>query len=125
MFNIMYGPDFMRYHGSHGLVAGATRSGKSEMVQSWILSLAMHFSPEEISFIIIDYKGTGMLQPFEKLPHLAGKISNLDGNVYRNIIAINQEIKRRQLLFDRLGIKPEIKEYFAKGYHKTDRKSVV
>ena len=119
MFNIMYGPDFMRYHGSHGLVAGATRSGKSEMVQSWILSLAMHFSPEEISFIIIDYKGTGMLQPFEKLPHLAGKISNLDGNVYRNIIAINQEIKRRQLLFDRLGIKPEIKEYFAKGYHKT------
>lgn len=119
MFNIMYGPDFMRYHGSHGLVAGATRSGKSEMVQSWILSLASRFSPEEISFVIIDYKGTGMLLPFENLPHLAGKISNIDGNVKRNIIAINQEIRRRQLLFDRLGIKPEIKEYFAKGYHKT------
>lgn len=119
MFNIMYGPDFMRYHGSHGLVAGATRSGKSEMVQSWILSLATRFSPEEVSFIIIDYKGTGMLLPFENLPHLAGKISNIDGMVRRNIIAINQEIRRRQLLFDRLGIKPEIKEYFAKGYHKT------
>lgn len=119
MFNMMYGSDFMRYHGSHGLLAGTNGSGKSEMLQSWILSMALRFSPEEVSFVIIDYKGTGLLRPFEKLPHLAGKFSNIDGNVRRNIISINEEMKRRQVIFDKAGIHPEIKEYFAKGFHKT------
>ena len=119
MFNMMYGSDFMRYHGSHGLLAGTNGSGKSEMLQSWILSMALRFSPEEVSFVIIDYKGTGLLRPFEKLPHLAGKFSNIDGNVRRNIISIQEEMKRRQIVFDKAGIHPEIKEYFAKGFHKT------
>ena len=119
MFNMMYGSDFLRYHGSHGLLAGTNGSGKSEMLQSWILSMALRFPPSEVSFVIIDYKGTGLLRPFEKLPHLAGKFSNIDGNVRRNIISINEEMKRRQILFDKVGIHPEIKEYFEKGYHKT------
>jgi len=119
MFNMMYGSDFLRYHGSHGLLAGTNGSGKSEMLQSWILSMAVKFPPSEVSFVIIDYKGTGLLRPFENLPHLAGKFSNIDGNVRRNIISINEEMKRRQVLFDQVGIHPEIKEYFEKGYHKT------
>ncbi len=119
MFNMMYGSDFLRYHGSHGLLAGTNGSGKSEMLQSWILSMALRFPPDEVSFVIIDYKGTGLLRPFEGLPHLAGKFSNIDGNVRRNIISINEEMKRRQILFDKVGIHPEIKEYFEKGYHKT------
>ena len=81
--------------------------------------MALRFPPSEVSFVIIDYKGTGLLRPFEKLPHLAGKFSNIDGNVRRNIISINEEMKRRQVLFDKVGIHPEIKEYFEKGYHKT------
>ncbi len=47
---------FLRYHGPFGIVAGTNGSGKSEMMQSWILSLATKFSPQELSFIIIDYK---------------------------------------------------------------------
>ncbi len=107
VFNIMYGSDFLRYHGPFGIVAGTNGSGKSEMMQSWILSLATKFSPQELSFIIIDYKGTGMLLPFQNLPHLAGKISNLDGNVKRNIIALNKEMKRRQAIFNKVGIIPQ------------------
>src|SRR5699024_3986851 len=43
-------------HGPHGLVAGTTGSGKSEIIQSYILSLALHFHPHEVAFLLIDYK---------------------------------------------------------------------
>ena len=122
MFNVQWGSDYTRYHGPFGLVAGSPGSGKSEMIQSWILSLAIKFSPEDLSFIIVDYKGTGMLMPFKYLPHLAGTISNLDGNVRRNIIALNKEMRRRQAIFDEVGIIPQdIKEYHKRGYHKTHK----
>ena len=123
MFNVQWGSDYTRYHGPFGLVAGSPGSGKSEMIQSWILSLASKFSPEDLSFIIVDYKGTGMLMPFKNLPHLAGTISNLDGNVRRNIIALDKEMKRRQAIFDEVGIIPQdIKEYHKRGYHKTHKR---
>ncbi len=46
-------------HGPHGLVAGTTGSGKSEIIQSYILSLAINFHPHEVAFLLIDYKGGG------------------------------------------------------------------
>ena len=67
-------------HGPHGLVAGTTGSGKSEIIQSYILSLAVNFHPYEVGFLLIDYKGGGMAGLFEKLPHLLGTITNLDGS---------------------------------------------
>lgn len=123
MFNVQWGSDYTRYHGPFGLVAGSPGSGKSEMIQSWILSLATKFSPEDLSFIIVDYKGTGMLMPFKNLPHVAGTISNLDGNVRRNIIALNKEMRRRQAIFDEVGIIPQdIKEYHKRGFHKSHKR---
>ena len=65
-------------HGPHGLVAGTTGSGKSEIVQSYILSLAVNFHPHEVGFLLIDYKGGGMANLFAELPHLLGTITNLD-----------------------------------------------
>jgi len=47
-------------HGPHGLIAGTTGSGKSEIIQSYILSLAVNFHPYEVAFLLIDYKGGGM-----------------------------------------------------------------
>lgn len=91
-------------HGPHGLVAGMTGSGKSEMVMSWILSMAMHFSPQDVSFVLVDFKGTGLIKPFEKLPHLAGTISDLDVNISRNLVALNSELERRKALFDAVGV---------------------
>lgn len=91
-------------HGPHGLVAGMTGSGKSEMVQSWILSMAMKFSPEDVSFVLIDFKGTGLILPFMNMPHLAGTISDLDTNIKRNLIALENELSRRKALLDSVGV---------------------
>lgn len=88
-------------HGPHGLVAGMTGSGKSEMVQSWILSMAVRFPPDAVSFVLIDFKGTGLLLPFQNLPHLAGCISDLDTGISRNLIALEHELTRRKALLDR------------------------
>lgn len=90
-----------KYHGPHGLVAGTTGSGKSETLQTYILSLAVNFSPDDVCFFIIDFKGGGMANLFTDLPHLAGQISNLSGNqVHRAMVSIKSENRRRQKLFN-------------------------
>ena len=87
-------------HGPHGLVAGTTGSGKSEIIQSYILSLAVNFHPYDVAFLLIDYKGGGMANLFKDLPHLLGTITNLDGaQSMRALVSINAELKRRQRLF--------------------------
>lgn len=93
--------------GPHGLIAGTTGSGKSEWIITYILSLAVNFSPEEVQFVLIDYKGGGLAKSFEnselgvKLPHIAGTITNLDkSEIFRSISAIESELKRRQNIFN-------------------------
>lgn len=94
-------------YGPHGLVAGTTGSGKSEWIITYILSLAVNFNPDEVQFVLIDYKGGGLAGSFEnsqvgiRLPHLVGTITNLDkSEVRRAIASIESELKRRQRLFN-------------------------
>lgn len=108
-FDIMDGK-----HGVHGLVGGMPGSGKSEMLQSWILSMALNFSPADISFVLIDFKGTGLITPFLSLPHLAGTISNIDTDIKRNLEALKYEISRREQLFDKYKVQ-KIKDYNKKA----------
>lgn len=96
-----------KFHGPHGLVAGMTGSGKSEFIITYILSLAVNYHPDEVAFILIDYKGGGLAGAFSddergiKLPHLAGTITNLDGAaVKRSLISIQSELRRRQAIFN-------------------------
>lgn len=87
-------------HGPHGLIAGMTGSGKSELIMTYILSMAVNFSPLEVSFFLIDYKGGGMASAFRQLPHTAGIMTNLDGEaIHRAIVSVRSELKRRQKLF--------------------------
>ncbi|PAD39863.1 type VII secretion protein EssC [Terribacillus sp. 7520-G] len=87
-------------HGPHGLVAGTTGSGKSEIIQSYILSLAVNFHPYEVAFLLIDYKGGGMANLFRRLPHLMGTITNLDrAQSKRALASIKAELQKRQRLF--------------------------
>lgn len=110
-------------HGVMGVVAGMSGSGKTEMVMSWLLSMAVNYSPEDVSFVIIDFKGTGLLAPFKNLPHLAGGISNLDvktksgdidpARIERNLIAIKSEKQHRMELLNKYspsGMKYEIND---------------
>ena len=76
-------------HGPHGLVAGTTGSGKSEVLQTYILSMATLFHPYEVGFVIIDFKGGGMANQFKNLPHLIGTITNIDGReINRSLLSI-------------------------------------
>ena len=108
-------------HGVNGIVAGMPGSGKTEMVQTWLLSLAVNYSPEDVNFVLVDFKGSGMIAPFRTLPHLAGTISNLDTSIQRNLIALQNEVHRREALLDRYTHvlnKPEINylnEAYAQG----------
>ena len=105
--NLMYLDLHEKYHGPHGLIAGMTGSGKSEFIITYVLSLAMNYCPNDVAFILIDYKGGGLAYAFEnkatgvKLPHLAGTITNLDkSELDRTLISIDSEIKRRQRVFN-------------------------
>ena len=87
-------------HGPHGLVAGTTGSGKSEILQTYILAMATLFHPYEVGFVIIDFKGGGMVNQFKELPHLMGAITNIDGKeINRSLKSIKAELQKRQRLF--------------------------
>lgn len=87
-------------HGPHGLVAGTTGSGKSEILQSYILSMATLYHPHEVGFVIIDFKGGGMVNQFKSLPHLLGAITNIDGNeINRSLKSLKAELQKRQRYF--------------------------
>ena len=94
-------------HGPHGLIAGMTGSGKSETIVTYILSLSVNYSPYEVQFVLIDYKGGGLAGAFEnrktglKLPHLVGTITNLDkASMNRTLVSIKSELQRRQKVFN-------------------------
>ena len=87
-------------HGPHGLVAGTTGAGKSELLQTYILSMAAQFAPSEVGFVIIDFKGGGMVNQFRDLPHLIGSITNIDGKqINRSLKSIKAELQKRQRCF--------------------------
>lgn len=92
-------------HGPHGLIAGSTGSGKSEFIITYILSLAVNYHPEDVTFILIDYKGGSLSGAFCKrgirLPHLVGTITNIDtAELQRSLVSIQSELKRRQIIFN-------------------------
>lgn len=93
-----------RGDGPHGLIAGTTGSGKSELLLSLCLSLAYHYPPDYLNFAIIDYKGGGLQECLtnkgKKIPHLVSYVSNLDSqNLDKIMISIQNECKKRQLAF--------------------------
>ena len=126
-----YGELFMldlheKAHGPHGLVAGMTGSGKSEFIISYILSLAASFHPNEVAFILIDYKGGGMAKSFENIPHTAGVITNLDGNgIKRSLSSLRSELHRRERIFRDTSAKCNVSNIDIYKYQKLFRDGKV
>ena len=96
-----------KHDGPHGLIAGMTGSGKSEFILAFVLSMALNYHPDEVAFVLIDYKGGGLAGAFADerqgihLPHVVGTITNLDGAaIQRAIVSINSELRRRQRIFN-------------------------
>ncbi len=95
-----------KFHGPHGLIAGSTGSGKSEFIITYILSLAINYHPDDLAFVLIDYKGGGLAGAFQKrdvkLPHLVGTITNIDTvGLQRSLDSIQSELRRRQVIFNK------------------------
>ncbi len=91
--------------GVHGLAAGTTGSGKSELIQTMIASMAIKYDPRIVNFVLIDYKGGPTVEPFRQLPHAVDIATNLDGNaVERIFVAINAEMNRRSAILAKAGV---------------------
>ncbi|MFF4500644.1 FtsK/SpoIIIE domain-containing protein [Streptomyces sp. NPDC001401] len=83
--------------GPHGLIAGTTGSGKSELLQTLVASLAVANRPDELNFVLIDYKGGSAFAECEDLPHTVGMVTDLDTHlVERALVSLGAELKRRE-----------------------------
>ncbi|MDG4966033.1 type VII secretion protein EssC [Lactococcus lactis] len=92
-------------HGPHAIVGGTSGSGKSEFLTTFLMGLAINFSPEDIGMLIIDWKGGGIADTLADLPHFMGSITNLDGaGTARALASINAELKKRQREFREYGV---------------------
>ncbi len=91
--------------GVHGMAAGTTGSGKSELLQTLISAMAIRYDPRIVNFVLVDYKGGPTVEPFRKLPHCVDIATNLQGNaVERIFIAINAEMNRRSEILAKAGV---------------------
>ena len=101
--------------GPHVLVAGTTGSGKSELLQTLVASLAVANRPDAMSFVLVDYKGGAAFQDCARLPHTVGVVTDLDGAlVERALASLSAELKRRERLLGVAGQK-DLEGYLAAG----------
>jgi DNA segregation ATPase FtsK/SpoIIIE, S-DNA-T family len=102
--------------GPHGLMVGATGSGKSELLRTLVCALALMHSPEVLAFVLVDFKGGASFASYATLPHVAGVVTNLADDlalVDRILAALGGEQKRRQEMLSKAGNLGNVREYRA------------
>ncbi len=100
--------------GPHGMVVGATGSGKSEMLRTLVASLVISHGPDRLALMLVDFKGGATFAAMEDIPHIAGMITNLQDDltlVDRMRDALFGEMQRRQELLKLAGNLPNVTAY--------------
>ncbi|MEO5743973.1 MAG: FtsK/SpoIIIE domain-containing protein, partial [Terracoccus sp.] len=93
-------------HGPHALVGGTTGSGKSEMLQTLVAGLAGSSRPDDLGFVLIDYKGGSAFKECARLPHVVGLVTDLDESLTsRALTSLGAELKRRERVLAGSGAK--------------------
>ena len=102
--------------GPHGLLIGATGSGKSEVLRTLVLALALTHSPEQLNLVLVDFKGGATFAGMSDLPHVSAMISNLESElslVDRMQDALQGEMVRRQEMLRQAGNYANVSDYEA------------
>ncbi|MEU7432752.1 FtsK/SpoIIIE domain-containing protein [Streptomyces sioyaensis] len=101
----------IRKDGPHGLIAGTTGSGKSELLQTIVAALAVANTPENMTFVLVDYKGGSAFKDCVHLPHTVGMVTDLDAHlVERALESLGAELHRRERILAQVGAK-DIEDY--------------
>jgi S-DNA-T family DNA segregation ATPase FtsK/SpoIIIE len=97
--------------GPHGLIAGMTGAGKTELLQTMLASLALANRPDSMNFVLVDYKGDSAFKDCVRLPHTVGKVNDLDPHlVERALASLGAELKYREHFFAEAQVK-DIDDY--------------
>lgn len=83
--------------GPHAIVTGMTGTGKSELLATWVAAIAASHGPDEVAFVLIDFKGGTAFDPLRALPHVTAVITDLDGDgARRGVGSLTAELRRRE-----------------------------
>jgi DNA segregation ATPase FtsK/SpoIIIE, S-DNA-T family len=90
--------------GPHALVAGTTGAGKSELLTTVVLGLALTHPPHRLAVLLVDFKGGTGLGPLARLPHVVDHVHDLDvAAARRTLVGLRAELRRREHLLARAG----------------------
>jgi S-DNA-T family DNA segregation ATPase FtsK/SpoIIIE len=91
--------------GPHGLLAGTTGSGKSELLRTLVAGLALHTPPDRLAIVLVDYKGGATFDALVRLPHVVGVITDLDDHLAdRALRSLHAELRRREAILREHGV---------------------
>lgn len=83
--------------GPHALVTGITGAGKSELLATWVAAIAASYPPDEVAFVLADFKGGTAFEALRPLPHVAAVLTDLDGaGAERGVQSLRAELRRRE-----------------------------